>query len=162
MISLPLRHHRRDIESAGAGGRLGTTQRPAKIVGTWGPAVAPEERLRAIMDADVYVFRLNFSHATHTELAEAVPRIRAIADPAGRQVALLQDVQGPRRRTRLLPDDARFDELPEGARRVTTTSHHWGSGAPARPEANLLSTRYASTRWAPTWACGGARRTRPF
>jgi pyruvate kinase len=106
MISLPLRYHRWNIESTGAGGRLGTKQRLTKIVATWGPAVASEERLRAIVDAGVDVFRLNFSHATHAELEEAVPRIRAVADSAGRQVALLQDIQGPRLRTGLLPDGA--------------------------------------------------------
>ena len=160
MISLPLRYHRRNIESAGAGGRLGTTQRLTKIVATWGPAVASEERLRAVVDAGVDVFRLNFSHATHAELEEAVPRIRAVADSAGRQVALLQDVQGPRRRTRLLPDDAPFDELPEGARRVTTTSHHWGSPLPVQRRNSSL--RVTRLRGGHRRACCRARCTRPF
>lgn len=73
--------------------------RRTKIVATYGPAVASPERLRALIEAGVDVFRLNFSHATHDEVAEAVPRIREAARAADKHVALLQDIQGPRLRT---------------------------------------------------------------
>jgi len=78
-------------------------QRLTKIVATWGPAVASEERLRQLIRTGVDVFRLNFSHGTNAEFEEAVPRIRHIAETEGRHVALLQDIQGPRIRTGLLP-----------------------------------------------------------
>ena len=74
-------------------------QRLTKIVATWGPAVASEEMLRGLIAAGVDLFRLNFSHATHEEVADAVPRIRALAEAEGRPVGLLQDIQGPRLRT---------------------------------------------------------------
>lgn len=74
-------------------------QRRTKIVATWGPALASEERLRAAIDAGVDVFRLNFSHATHEEIDQIIPRIRSASAAAGRPVALLQDIQGPRLRT---------------------------------------------------------------
>ena len=78
---------------------MGETHRLTKIVATWGPAVASEERLRGLIRAGVDVFRLNFSHATHAEVADAVPRIRALAEEEGRTVGLLQDIQGSRLRT---------------------------------------------------------------
>ena len=83
---------------------MGEIPRLTKIVATWGPAVASDEMLRALIIAGVDVFRLNFSHATHEELADAVPRIRAIADAEGRSVGLMQDIQGPRLRTGSLAD----------------------------------------------------------
>jgi pyruvate kinase len=78
--------------------------RRTKIVATWGPALATDDRLRLAVQAGVDVFRLNFSHASHAEVAVVVPRIRAIAEEEGRVVALLQDIQGPRIRTGGLPD----------------------------------------------------------
>jgi pyruvate kinase len=76
----------------------------AKIIATWGPAVASDELITRLINAGVDLFRLNFSHANHDEIAEVVPRIRAPAAAAGRPIALLQDIQGPRIRTGLLPD----------------------------------------------------------
>ena len=80
--------------------------RRTKIVATWGPAIASDDVLRKVIAAGVDVFRLNFSHATHEELARAVPRIREIAKEQHRTIALMQDIQGPRIRTGLLPDGA--------------------------------------------------------
>lgn len=74
-------------------------QRRTKIVATWGPALADEERLRQAVLAGTDVFRLNFSHATSEEVSAVVPRIRALSAELDRPVALLQDIQGPRLRT---------------------------------------------------------------
>ncbi|MCY4581526.1 MAG: pyruvate kinase [Chloroflexi bacterium] len=73
--------------------------RHTKIVATLGPSLAPDDHLRQAIAAGVDVFRLNFSHATHEELEQTVPRIRKISAEVGRTVALLQDIQGPRLRT---------------------------------------------------------------
>jgi pyruvate kinase len=78
--------------------------RRTKIVATWGPAAATDDRIRHLLRAGVDVFRLNFSHANHDELSEVVPRIHALAAEEHRHVALLQDIQGPRIRTGLLPN----------------------------------------------------------
>lgn len=78
--------------------------RRTKIVATWGPAAATDDRIRYLLRAGVDVFRLNFSHANHDEIAEVVPRIHALAAEEHRHVALLQDIQGPRIRTGLLPN----------------------------------------------------------
>ena len=49
-------------------------RRSAKIVATLGPASSTPEQIRALFDAGVDVFRLNFSHGTHDEHAPASPR----------------------------------------------------------------------------------------
>ena len=51
------------------------------------------------MDAGVDVFRLNFSHGTHDSHGATIERIRAAAAAAGRSVAILQDLSGPKIRT---------------------------------------------------------------
>ncbi|MEX2599978.1 MAG: pyruvate kinase [Dehalococcoidia bacterium] len=76
--------------------------RRTKIVATWGPTVASEERIRQLVQAGVDVFRLNFSHGTHEQFSETIPLIRSIAKEEGRHVAFLQDIQGPRLRTGIL------------------------------------------------------------
>ena len=80
--------------------------RRTKIIATVGPATASEARLRELIAAGVDVFRLNFSHGTHDAHAEVVARIRTLAAEAGRSVALLQDLSGPKIRTGFLRDHA--------------------------------------------------------
>ncbi|HYE98750.1 MAG TPA: pyruvate kinase [Planctomycetota bacterium] len=67
-----------------------------RIVATLGPATSSSEKIRALMDAGVDVFRLNFSHGTHDEHGQ---RIRAIRKLAGdKPIAILQDLCGPKLR----------------------------------------------------------------
>jgi pyruvate kinase len=60
--------------------------------------------IHALIAAGVDVFRLNFSHGTHQSHAAAAARIRAAAAQAGRDVALMQDLSGPKIRTGELKD----------------------------------------------------------
>jgi len=76
--------------------------RYTKIVATIGPASSSDEMLDAMIKAGVNVVRLNFSHGTHESHAASVTRIRSAADRAGRDVAILQDLPGPKIRTGLL------------------------------------------------------------
>jgi pyruvate kinase len=90
--------------------------RRTKIIATVGPATSTEGPLRDLIAAGVDVFRLNFSHGSHEAHGEVVARIRALAAEAGRSVALLQDLSGPKIRTGLLRDHtpitlAKGDEL---------------------------------------------------
>ena len=92
------------------------TVRRTKIIATVGPATSTEGPLRDLIAAGVDVFRLNFSHGSHEAHGEVVARIRALAAAAGRSVALLQDLSGPKIRTGLLRDHtpialAKGDEL---------------------------------------------------
>jgi len=78
--------------------------RRTKIIATVGPATSSEAALRDLIAAGVDVFRLNFSHGSHDAHGQVVARIRALAADAGRSVALLQDLSGPKIRTGLLRD----------------------------------------------------------
>lgn len=70
--------------------------RRAKIVCTIGPATESPEQIRALVDAGMDVARLNRSHGD-TELHEKVyHRVREAAQAAGRPVAVLVDLQGPK------------------------------------------------------------------
>jgi pyruvate kinase len=73
--------------------------RRTKIVATLGPACDDEATLRAMLTAGMDVARLNFSHGTHAEHAARAQRLRALAAEAGRPLALLLDLQGPKIRT---------------------------------------------------------------
>jgi pyruvate kinase len=72
--------------------------RRTKIVATIGPASQDPETLRMMIEAGVDVARLNFSHGSREVHAENAERIRAAASSAGRQVAILQDLPGPKLR----------------------------------------------------------------
>ncbi|WP_026999779.1 pyruvate kinase [Eisenibacter elegans] len=71
-----------------------------KIVATVGPASNTKERLLALAQAGVDVFRLNFSHGTHEEHFQVIQHIRAINVEYGYSISILQDLQGPKIRTR--------------------------------------------------------------
>src|SRR5258705_2203277 len=73
--------------------------RHTKIIATVGPSSDSDEIIRALISAGVDVFRLNFSHGTHETHGAAIARIRAGAEQAGRDVAVMQDLGGPKIRT---------------------------------------------------------------
>jgi pyruvate kinase len=73
--------------------------RHTKIVATVGPATNSDAAIRALIDAGVDIFRLNFSHGNHDGHAAVIKRIRAAADAARRCTAILQDLGGPKIRT---------------------------------------------------------------
>jgi len=73
-------------------------RRSARIVATLGPASSTPEKIEALFRAGVDVFRLNFSHGTHDDHRARVQTIRALEKRAGRPVAILMDLQGPKLR----------------------------------------------------------------
>jgi pyruvate kinase len=77
-----------------------------KIVATVGPASRAPATLRALIEAGVDVFRLNFSHGEHEEHAAALTDIRNAADACGVIVAVLQDLCGPKIRLGPIAGDA--------------------------------------------------------
>src|SRR6187431_1588522 len=70
--------------------------RRAKIVATLGPATSTYEMVRAIIDAGVDVARLNLSHGDYSVHEANFANVRKAADDAGRAVAVLVDLQGPK------------------------------------------------------------------
>src|SRR5881227_66129 len=73
--------------------------RRTKIICTLGPATEKTDVLRQLIQRGADVLRLNMSHATQEWAREIVPRIRRLAQTAGRPVAILLDTQGPAIRT---------------------------------------------------------------
>jgi pyruvate kinase len=73
-----------------------TSARRTKIVCTIGPASSSREALDRLVAAGMDVARLNFSHGTHAEHAQAVRAIREGEADWGRSITILQDLQGPK------------------------------------------------------------------
>ncbi|WP_322512632.1 pyruvate kinase [Chloroflexus sp.] len=108
--------------------------RRTKIVATLGPATSTPERIAGLIRAGMNVARLNFSHGTHAEHAARIAMVRRAAAEAGRHVAILQDLQGPKIRTGPLANGQPV-ELVAGQRFVITTE-------PIIGDANRVSTTY--------------------
>src|SRR6202051_2125385 len=85
-------------ERARGRNRVMRRRRSAKIVATLGPASAGGEPIRALFDAGVDVFRLNFSHGTHEEHRARFAEIRQVENDTGRPIGILADMQGPKLR----------------------------------------------------------------
>ncbi len=79
--------------------------RRTKIVATIGPACRDLDTLSRMVEAGLDVARLNFSHGDRELHAENAELVRNAASVAGRQVAILQDLPGPKIRIGSLKDD---------------------------------------------------------
>lgn len=69
-----------------------------KIVATVGPACNTYDKLLALVQEGVNVFRLNFSHGTHDQHQEVINHINKINADFPLNVAILADLQGPKLR----------------------------------------------------------------
>jgi pyruvate kinase len=78
--------------------------RRTKIVATIGPASREPESLLSLVEAGMDVARLNYSHGSLDEHAETAQRVRDASGRAGRPVAILQDLPGPKLRIGSLKD----------------------------------------------------------
>lgn len=81
-------------------------RRKTKIIATLGPAVESPEAIAALVEAGMDVARLNFSHGSHDTHRRFYRWVRDAASRAGKPVAILQDIQGPRIRVGTFPDGA--------------------------------------------------------
>lgn len=75
---------------------MNNTFKRTKILATVGPAVMNPEKIDQMVEAGVNGFRLNCSHGTDEERHEQIGWIREAAQRYGRNVAILQDLQGPK------------------------------------------------------------------
>jgi len=87
--------------------------RRAKIVATLGPALDDREKLRAAVEAGIDVVRLNFSHGDHDTHARRLEMVREVSVRLGRNVGSLADLQGPKIRLGMLPEEG--VEVPTGS-----------------------------------------------
>ena len=70
--------------------------RSTKIVATLGPASNTPQILEEMIRAGVNVVRLNFSHGTAQDHIDRAQMVREAAKRAGREVAIMADLQGPK------------------------------------------------------------------
>jgi pyruvate kinase len=78
-------------------------RRRTKIVCTIGPASSSREMLDKLVESGMDAARLNFSHGAHDEHAERALSVREAQARAGRPLALIADLQGPKLRIGDLP-----------------------------------------------------------
>jgi len=71
-------------------------RRATKIVATLGPASSDPVLLEQMIRAGVNVVRLNFSHGKAQDHIDRATLVRAAAQRAGREVAIMADLQGPK------------------------------------------------------------------
>ncbi|MGI4935191.1 MAG: pyruvate kinase, partial [Janthinobacterium lividum] len=71
-------------------------QRATKIVATIGPASSDVETLTRMIAAGVDVVRLNFSHGKAQDHIDRAALVRQVAAAAGREIAIMADLQGPK------------------------------------------------------------------
>jgi pyruvate kinase len=95
-----------------------------KIVATVGPASSSKEMLRALVKEGVDVFRLNFSHGKHEDHQKVVDAVRELNAEMGTQVALLQDLQGPKIRVNEVEEGI---EIVRGQEIIITTRQMKGN-----------------------------------
>src|SRR5947207_1926257 len=103
--------------------------RRTKIVATLGPATDGPGALDRLIAAGMDCARLNCSHGGPEELRRRAREVRIAARRAGRPVALLFDLQGPKLRLSAETDQRAIEvgdpvvfagsELPPAARRVS-------------------------------------------
>jgi len=105
--------------------------RATKIVATLGPASSSPEVLERMIRAGVDMVRLNFSHGSAQDHIDRAALVREVAARAGKEVAIMADLQGPKIRV------GRFEggkaELVAGQRFVldaarTAPGNHEGVG----------------------------------
>ncbi|MFA6227757.1 MAG: pyruvate kinase [Patescibacteria group bacterium] len=67
-----------------------------KIVATIGPASETKAMMQKMIKSGLNVARLNFSHNTHGHHAKLIRNLRSAAKASNANIAILQDLQGPR------------------------------------------------------------------
>ena len=72
------------------------SRRATKIVATLGPASSDPVLLEQMIRAGVNVVRLNFSHGKAQDHIDRAQLVREAAKRAGREVAIMADLQGPK------------------------------------------------------------------
>ncbi|MFY0690117.1 MAG: pyruvate kinase [Cyclobacteriaceae bacterium] len=82
-----------------------TFKKRTKIVATVGPASRDKETLVKLIQAGANVFRLNFSHGSHDDHKKVIEWVTQINTEFGANIALLQDLQGPKIRLNQVEND---------------------------------------------------------
>jgi pyruvate kinase len=99
--------------------------RRTKIVATIGPSCATPERLDALVVAGMDAARLNLSHGTHDDHRVRARLVREAQERAGRPIAIIGDLQGPKIR---VGDLAAPMQLAQGDEVTVVVGHNGEDG----------------------------------
>ena len=102
-------------------------QKRTKIIATIGPASRDRTVMRSLFISGANVLRLNFSHGTPQEHAEVIATARELAQDLEIQIAILQDLPGPKIRTGSFADGVSSVHLDRGDMMTLTTDDVEGS-----------------------------------
>jgi len=83
--------------------------RRTRILATLGPASNDAATIQALISAGADAFRLNFSHGKAEGHAVTCALVRSVARDMGRDIAILQDLGGPKIRTGALSEPFRLE-----------------------------------------------------
>ena len=72
--------------------------RKTKIIATLGPSCSSAKIIEDMMISGVDVFRINFSHANHSEIEKIISTIRSLNKKNNFYTSILADLQGPKLR----------------------------------------------------------------
>lgn len=81
-------------------------EKKTKIVATLGPASSSKEIIEKMILAGVNIFRINFSHADHADVAERIQIIRELSEKHKTYTSILGDLQGPKLRVGVIEEGA--------------------------------------------------------
>ncbi len=101
--------------------------RRTKIIATLGPAVDSLEGMRALVEAGANVFRLNLSHGERVDHDRLLATAREASHAAGKAVAAMVDLQGPRLRVGRM--EGGVLELKAGSKVTFTSRKVLGAGS---------------------------------
>lgn len=76
-----------------------------KIVATIGPASSSRETIKEMVRRGMNVARLNFSHGSYPDHSQMVALLRSVSEELDTPITILQDLQGPKIRVGMLPDE---------------------------------------------------------
>jgi len=97
-----------------------------KIIATIGPASSSPSIIAKLIHAGMDAARLNFSHGNWDDHTKRIGLIRGEAEKAGKQIAIIQDLQGPKLRVGIIKNDAvtlrRGEEVTLTTRKVLGTN----------------------------------------
>ena len=97
-----------------------------KIIATIGPTSSSAAIISKLIRAGMDVARLNFSHGDWKDHSQRIKLIRGEAAKAGKQIAIMQDLQGPKIRVGTMQNDAitlkRGDNITLTTRKIIGTS----------------------------------------
>ena len=101
-------------------------QKRTKIIATIGPSSSSPAIIAKLIRAGMDAARLNFSHGDWSDHTKRIRVIRQEAEKAGKQIAIIQDLQGPKLRVGVMQNDAvtlrRGDAVTVTTKKVTGTN----------------------------------------